>query len=114
MRGVVPGVQIAALVLLQGCTFMQLRTEPSELYSSPAVAALDVPDFMKSHGRKGLWQPLSFVKEKRRGVYLLEPYAPDRIPVLFIHGAGGTPQDWRYFVANLDQTKYQAWVYHFP
>ena len=75
---------------------------------------LDAPAFMESNGRKGLWQPLSFVKEKRGGVYLLEPYDPNKIPVLFIHGAGGTPQDWRYFISRLDRSKYQVWVYYYP
>ena len=54
------------------------------------------------------------MKEKRGGVYLLEPYDPAKVPVLFIHGAGGTPQDWRYFISQLDRTKYQVWVYYYP
>jgi pimeloyl-ACP methyl ester carboxylesterase len=120
-------ILLAAVLLLQGCAFTQLREDLSEFYSNPAiltaqavaetstqVTRLDAPDFMESQGRKGLWQPLSFVKEKRGGVYLLEPYDAAKVPVLFIHGAGGTPQDWRYFIGKLDRTKYQAWVYYYP
>ena len=54
------------------------------------------------------------MKEKRGGVYLLEAYDPKKVPVLFIHGAGGTPQDWRYFISQLDRKKYQPWVYYYP
>ena len=118
---------IVVVILLEGCAFAQLREDLSEFYSNPTgvadqgaagntaqLANLDAPGFTVDHGRKGLWQPLSFVKEKRGGVYLLEHYDPARVPVLFIHGAGGTPQDWRYFIGKLDRTKYQAWVYYYP
>jgi pimeloyl-ACP methyl ester carboxylesterase len=115
------------LLLVQGCAFTQLREDLSEFYADPEgvaaqvvveeplqVATLDFPSFTESNGRKGLWKPLSFVKEKRAGVYLLEPYDAKKIPVLFIHGAGGTPQDWRYFIGHLDRSKYQVWVYYYP
>ena len=118
---------IAVAILLQGCAFSQLREDLGEFYAHPAVVArqvavaqepqilsLDAPAFVESFGRKGLWQPLSFVRERRGGVYLLEPYDPTKVPVLFIHGAGGTPQDWRYFINQLDRTRYQAWAFYYP
>ena len=118
---------IAVLLLLHGCAFTQLREDLSEFYANPAgvaaqviatgplqVNGLDAPGLADAFGRKGLWQPLSFVKEKRGGVYLLEAYDPKKMPVLFIHGAGGTPQDWRYFISQLDRKNYQPWVYYYP
>ena len=118
---------IALLLLLHGCAFTQLREDLSEFYANPEgvaaqviapgplqVSGLDAPGLADAFGRKGLWQPLSFVKEKRGGVYLLEPYDATKVPVLFIHGAGGTPQDWRYFISRLDRKKYQPWVYYYP
>src|SRR5262249_49597624 len=50
----------------------------------------------------------------RARLYLLEPYDAARTPVLFVHGAGGTPRDWRYFIEHLDRARYQAWVYAYP
>jgi len=115
------------LLLVQGCALTQLREDLSEFYANPQgvasrvvvdgplpVSTLDAPDFTESNGRRGLWKPLSFLKEKRGGVYLLEPYDAQKMPVLFIHGAGGTPQDWRYFITQLDPSRYQAWVYYYP
>jgi pimeloyl-ACP methyl ester carboxylesterase len=117
----------ALLALLQGCGFTLLRDDLSGFYADPATVAaevlseaptqvslLEAPGFMEQYGRKGLWQPLSFIKEVRGGLYLLEPYDPERIPVLFIHGAGGTPHDWRFFMQNLDLARYQVWVYYYP
>ena len=115
------------LLLVQGCAFTQLHEDLSEFYANPQgiasrvvvdeplqISTLDAPAFTGSNGRKGLWQPLSFIKEKRSGVYLLEPYDPHKLPVLFIHGAGGTPQDWRFFISKLDRSRYQPWVYYYP
>jgi pimeloyl-ACP methyl ester carboxylesterase len=127
VRIVLRTVLIAAITVLQGCAFTQLREDLSEFYANPEgvaaqvvaqaallVSGLDAPGLAETYGRKGLWQPLSFVKEKRGGVYLLEAYDPGKVPVLFIHGAGGTPQDWRYFIKHLDRSRYQAWVYYYP
>ena len=47
-------------------------------------------------------------------IYMLEPYDPDKIPVLFVHGARGTPQDWVYFLIRLDRKRYQPWFYDYP
>lgn len=116
---------IGVVALLQGCALAQLGEDLADFYADPQGIAsgvvaemrmgdLDSPSFMERNGRKGLWQPLEFVREKRGGVYLLEPYDAGRIPVLFVHGAGGTPQDWRYFIAKLDRSRYQAWVYYYP
>ena len=65
-------------------------------------------------GEEGLWQPASFPRTTGIGIYFLEPYDPRRIPVLFVYGAAGSPQDWRTFFAALDRDKYQAWFFHYP
>src|SRR5262245_38386871 len=106
---------IAAVLALQGCALAQLREDLSEFYADPdrlagqviaegAVQVRTLDQLAEAHGRKGLWRPISFVKERRGGVYMLEPYDPAKIPVLFVHGAGGSPQDWRYFIERLDRT----------
>lgn len=118
---------LVLVLLLEGCAFSQLREELSEFYADPAaltgevfargaaqIARLDAPGFTFDYGRMGLWQPVSFVKEKRGGIYFLEAYDPAKIPVLFVHGAGSTPQDWRYFIERLDRSRYQAWAYYYP
>lgn len=78
------------------------------------LADLDDPKFSAVRGEKGLWEPASFPRETGIGIYFLEPYDPHRIPVLFVYGAAGSPQDWRTFFSALDRTKYQAWFYLYP
>jgi pimeloyl-ACP methyl ester carboxylesterase len=78
------------------------------------VADLEDPRFSAVRGEKALWEPASFPRETGMGIYFLEPYDPQRIPVLFVYGAAGSPQDWRTFFSALDRTKYQAWFYLYP
>jgi pimeloyl-ACP methyl ester carboxylesterase len=47
-------------------------------------------------------------------IQVLEPYDTSRIPVLFIHGIGGTPRDFRAVIDALDRTRFQAWVFSYP
>ena len=120
-------VLLVLVLLLEGCAFSQLREDLTEFYADPEaltgqvfargaaqLAQLDAPGFTLDYGRMGLWQPVSFVKEKRGGVYFLEAYDAAKIPVLFVHGAGSTPQDWRYFIERLDRARYQVWAYYYP
>ena len=78
------------------------------------LADLNDPRFSAVRGEQGLWEPASFPRETGIGIYFLAPYDPHRIPVLFVYGAAGSPQDWRTFFSSLDRTKYQAWFYLYP
>jgi pimeloyl-ACP methyl ester carboxylesterase len=78
------------------------------------VISLDDPRFTSSRGQEGLWTPASFATDGGLGVYFLEPYDPQKIPVLFIHGANGSPQDWRYTMEHLDRSHYQIWLFAYP
>jgi pimeloyl-ACP methyl ester carboxylesterase len=119
---------VLAILSLQGCALAGLREDLKDFYTAPArtlaqliaadapmqISPLDAPGFGEDYGRQGMWQPMRFLREVGGGLYLLEPYDAARVPVLFIHGAGGTPQHWRYFIDQLDREKYQAWVYYYP
>ena len=55
----------------------------------------------------------------REGIYFTEPYDPDKIPVLFVHGLASSPHAWMEFINNLNASPefrrhYQVWVYLYP
>ncbi len=54
------------------------------------------------------------MKEAGVGVYFLEPYDPNKIPILFVHGAAGTPRHFQYLAEHIDRTRFQPWFYHYP
>jgi len=90
--------------------------KPHKLYSRLAGAIIDLDDelFSEEHGSKGYWEGVSFFKEFGGNIYFLEEYDPQKIPILFIHGAAGTPKGWKYFVDNIDRTRFQPWFFYYP
>lgn len=78
------------------------------------IADLDEARFSSERGSKGYWEPASYPIETGIGIFFLEKYDPNRIPILFVYGAAGSPQDWRTFFNKLDRKKYQAWFAHYP
>ena len=54
-----------------------------------------------------------------QGLYMAEPYQPDKIPVVFVHGLLSTPATWMETMNELDQIpgireRYQFWFYMYP
>jgi pimeloyl-ACP methyl ester carboxylesterase len=78
------------------------------------IANLDDPKFSVDVGEMSMWQPYKFIEEEGFGIYFLEPYSPSKIPVLFVYGIGGSPQDWRTILQKMDRKKYQLWFYQYP
>jgi pimeloyl-ACP methyl ester carboxylesterase len=53
------------------------------------------------------------------GLYFLQPYDPDRIPLVFVHGLFSTPWDWVQTINGLQadpeiRKHYQFWVFAYP
>jgi len=78
------------------------------------ISSLDDPLFSNMQGRKGLWQPFAFWEDGGTGLHFLQPFDPEKIPVLFVHGMNGSPQDFRSMIEQLDQSRYQAWIVSYP
>ena len=76
--------------------------------------SLDDPRFGREAGTRGLWELADFASEGLAGVYFREPYDRRRIPVLFVHGLGGFPQELGPLMDSLDRTRFQAWFYFYP
>jgi pimeloyl-ACP methyl ester carboxylesterase len=58
-------------------------------------------------------------REKDAGLYLTEPFDPDRIPVVMIHGLSSSPLVWRTIATGLMadpliRRNYQFWYVYYP
>ena len=82
--------------------------------ASGQVRSLDHPDFERSAADRALWAPLGMLEKGDAGIFFLQPYDPERIPVLFVPGIGGTPRDFRRMIESLDSSRFQAWVFNYP
>lgn len=78
------------------------------------VVSLAAPSFSLESGTKGLWAPLTTARLYGLGIYFLEPYQPSKIPVILVHGIGGTPRIWEPLIASLDRKRYQPWIFSYP
>ncbi len=96
---------------LQGISLETLQDLP---LIAGEVVSLDTPIFGQEYAEDGMWQSNEAWKTVGAGVYFLEEYDPAKIPVLFVHGVGGSPTDFRAIIGSLDWESYQPWVFHYP
>jgi pimeloyl-ACP methyl ester carboxylesterase len=92
----------------------QLLASIDQVAAAGKVASLSEARFGPEAGRQGYFDPFAYMWETGPGIYFLEPYDPDRIPVLFVHGATGYPQEFEYLIESLDRERYQAWFAAYP
>ncbi len=70
-----------------------------------------------SSGIKGLMDPHAF--KAVQGLYMLQPYQRDKIPVVFVHGLISSPMTWLPMVNGLMgdpqlRERYQFWYFSYP
>ena len=86
--------------------------------TTPLAYFLDNPRFRERNAEfEGLVNPANV--EKHRGLYMLEPYDPNRIPVLMVHGLWSSPRTWMDMFNDLRsfpeiRERYQFWFYLYP
>lgn len=73
--------------------------------------------------RKSLLDTFAFLRadkaQKLEGLYMVQPYDPNRIPVLMVHGIWSSPVTWMEMFNDLQsdpllREKYQFWFYLYP
>jgi pimeloyl-ACP methyl ester carboxylesterase len=86
--------------------------------STPLGFFLDNPQFREqTNATLGLLDPNK--TQKNRGIYMLEPFDPNRIPVLMVHGLASSPLTWMPMFNDLRsfqelRRSYQFWFYQYP
>jgi len=78
------------------------------------VTTLDDPRFSNDNGRFGMWQPVAFMFDVGAGIYFLDACDASRTPILFVHGIGGHPAEFKYLVGTLDRRRFQPWFVYYP
>ncbi len=86
--------------------------------STPLAYFLDNPKFREqTDSTLGLLNPAK--TSELRGIYMLEPFDPKRIPVLMVHGLWSSPLTWMPMFNDLRsfpelRRNYQFWFYQYP
>lgn len=92
----------------------QLGTSLGQVTRVGEITRLDEPRFADEVANRSLWQPLDFLIDGNAGLYFLEPFSAQKIPVLFVHGINGTPRNFSYLIDQLDHSRYQPWIVYYP
>jgi pimeloyl-ACP methyl ester carboxylesterase len=79
-----------------------------------SVVDLHAGAFTRDNGQLGMWEPIRFLKEAPAGLFFLETYDPQKIPVLFVHGIGGSPRHFEHLIGALDRSRFQPWIVFYP
>jgi pimeloyl-ACP methyl ester carboxylesterase len=86
--------------------------------TTPLAYFLDSDEYRKrDRATEGLLDPDD--AQQKRGLYMLEPYDPNRIPVLMVHGLWSSPLTWMDMFNDLRsfpeiRERYQFWFYLYP
>lgn len=92
----------------------RLELMAPSMFKYGQLADWDDPVFDEEHGSTGFWKPVTFLKQLGAGIYFMEPYDSKKIPILFVHGAVGTPRGWQTLAESLDNRYFQPWVFYYP
>ena len=86
--------------------------------TTPLAHSLNHPTFQERTAETiGLLNPAD--AQRNRGLFMLEPYDPKRIPVLMVHGLWSSPRTWMDMFNDLRsfpeiRERYQFWFYLYP
>jgi hypothetical protein len=76
--------------------------------------SLDNDFFDPRHGQMGLYRPTALITHTQGFFFGLEKYDPRKAQVIFVHGIGGTPRDWKFIVEGMERDRFQAWFFYYP
>lgn len=92
----------------------QLELSLAQVTAVGEISSLSDARFDQSIAEDGLWRPFDFLFKGHPGIYFLGAYDSTKIPVLFVHGINGTPQNFKTLIDRLDRQRFQPWVYYYP
>lgn len=86
----------------------------SIFYPTGTLRTLDDAVFSPEMASLGLYRPSAFLEEAPMMFYALEEDLGHKVPVVFVHGIGGSPREFAAIVARLDRTRFKPWFFYYP
>jgi len=96
---------------------VQGKVRPLAADFSAPISYYKPPSSLLLFGLMGMMRASNMMN--KTGLYFLQPYDPDRIPVVFVHGLISTPFNWVQTINGLQadpeiRKHYQFWVFGYP
>jgi pimeloyl-ACP methyl ester carboxylesterase len=90
------------------------ESSESLFYPAGTIRSLDEPIFDPTVSTLGMYDPASFLEQAPTMFYALEEDLGYKIPVIFVHGIGGSARDFSSIVERLDRIQYKPWFFYYP
>ncbi len=85
----------------------------SIFYPAGAIRSLDDPIFDEKVATLGMYDPATFSEKVSTPFYALEEDLTYKIPVVFVHGIGGSPRAFLPIINSLDRKRYKPWFFYY-
>jgi len=92
----------------------EVASRDSLFYPASTIRSLDDPLFDERIATLGMYDPASFLEKAPTMFYALNEDAAYKIPVVFVHGIGGTPRTFAPLVKDLDRERFKPWFFYYP
>ena len=79
-----------------------------------SIRSLDDDLFSPQMASLGMYEPAVFMEEAPMMFYALEEDLGYKVPVVFVHGIGGSPRDFSAILPHLDRRRYRPWFFYYP
>jgi len=86
----------------------------SLFFPTGTLRSLDDPLFSDNMAILGMYDPASFLEKAPTTFYALEEDFDYKIPVIFVHGVGGSTRNFAEIVNRLDRNRYKPWFFYYP
>lgn len=86
----------------------------SLIYPGGSIRSLDDTIFEEGMGTLGMYDPAAFLEKSSTMFFALEEELPHKIPVVFVHGIGGSARQFSPIVSQLDRDRYKPWFFYYP
>lgn len=86
----------------------------SLFYPKGTLRSLDDPIFSPQMAELGMYEPAAFLEAAPMMFYALEEDVGYKVPVVFVHGIGGSARDFEAILESLDRTRYRPWFFYYP
>lgn len=90
------------------------QSQESLFYPKGAIRSLDDSLFDSEIAALGMYEPAAFSEKAPTMFYALEEEKPYKIPVVFVHGMGGSAREFAPIVNRMDRQRYKPWFFYYP
>ncbi|RBP49366.1 esterase/lipase family protein [Arenicella xantha] len=90
------------------------KSQQSLYFPSGTIRQLADPVFDSNMSTLGMYDPASFFEHAPTMFYALEEDEVHKIPVVFVHGIGGSARSFKPIVDRLDRDRYRPWFFYYP